>query len=306
MKAFGILLLFVLTAMSVNGEEWFEGFRECPTGYMYIGDDGTPIDDGNSLEGNYWYLGTSPTYSCYKYISVTDINDALGQCYRSVMDSDQMEARVVSFDDLHEENRVFKHYFNLEKRVNEKAQTILTSGMRFNVDDNETQWIYLGTNYTISTVNETDAAKELQCLAMTGRYDETHDLPRYSHDLAPVACLNIPMDSLCEIRVQTVTYAWVPNWLSITLIILTIVLLVTCCMAALSYTKYKPTTARAYRSNGQMNQNAATSHYPVNDAPPKYSDVTGVSVTESQQKAFDKYKNKGKEMLAKIYVVRDN
>ena len=56
-----------------------------------------------------------------------------------------MEARVVSFDDSNEENRVFKHYFNLENREGKKAQTILTSGMRFNVDD-ETQWIYLGTS----------------------------------------------------------------------------------------------------------------------------------------------------------------
>ena len=167
-------------------------------------------------------------------------------------------------------------------------------------------------DYTISmkgneVIADEDKA-ELQCLAVTGsgfiHGDEDYGQQTLNLTWEAVPCLNNPIDSLCEIRVKTVTYFWVPNWLSITLIILTIVLLVTCCMAALSYTKYKPTTPRAYRANGQSNP--ATNNYPANDAPPKYSDVTGISTSESQQKAFDKYKNKGKDLLAKIYVVRDN
>ena len=158
-----------------------------------------------------------------------------------------------------------------------------------------------------SIKNEEDG----QCLALIGSFKPTLNSSEdsqneYIYEWKAVSCLNNNMESLCEIRVQTVTYAWVPNWLSITLIILTIILLVTCCMAALSYTKYKPTTNRAYRANGNSNQNATTSNYHANDLPPKYSDVTGISTSESQQKALDRYKNKGREMLAKIYVVRDN
>jgi len=294
-------MLFAVLALSVNGDEWYENFRECPTGYTYIGDDGTPVSESDSLTGSYWYLGESPTYSCYKKVTVTDINDALGQCYRSVMDSDQMEARVVSFDDENEKDRVFNNYFEFSESDGvEMNQTILTSGMKF-AEGNDATWIYLGTNYTISEniTNEEDG----QCLALTGTFKPDSN---NAYDWNAVPCLNQNMTSLCEIRVQTVTYAWVPNWLSITLIILTIILLVTCCMAALSYTKYKPTTNRAYRANGNTNQNNTTNNYHANDLPPKYSDVTGISTSESQQKALDRYKNKGREMLAKIYVVRDN
>lgn len=154
---------------------------------------------------------------------------------------------------------------------------------------------------------ENENEDEKQCLAVTGSFihdDEDYGQQSLSPKWEAVPCLSNQIDSLCEIRVKTVTYFWVPNWLSITLIILTIILLVTCCMAALSYTKYKPTAPRAYRANGQSN--ATTNNYPANDAPPKYSDVTGISTSETQQKAFDKYKNKGKELLAKIYVVREN
>merc|ERR1711872_245053 len=174
------------------------------------------------------------------------------------------------------------------------------SGMKF-ADGNEDKWIYLGTNYTIS--DEIEHEEGGQCLALIGSLVPDLDI---TYVWSAESCLNLNMDSLCEIRVQTVTYAWVPNWLSITLIILTIILLVTCCMAALSYSKYKPTTNRAYRANGNTNQNNTTNNYPANDLPPKYSDVTGISTSESQQKALDRYKNKGREMLAKIYVVRDN
>ena len=59
------------------------------------------------------------------------------------MDSDQMEARVVSFDDENETYRVFNNYFKFSESDGvEKNQTILTSGMKFD----EATWIYLGTS----------------------------------------------------------------------------------------------------------------------------------------------------------------
>ena len=39
---------------------------------------------------------------------------------------------------------------------------------------------------------------------------------------------------------------------------------------------------------------------PINDLPPKYSDVI-----ITQESAFNKYKNKGRELLAKIYIIKE-
>lgn len=62
------------------------------------------------------------------------------------MDSDQMEARVVSFDDENEKDRVFNYYFKFSESDDvEMNQTFLTSGMKF-ADGNEDKWIYLGTS----------------------------------------------------------------------------------------------------------------------------------------------------------------
>ena len=69
-------------------------------------------------------------------------------------------------------------------------------------------------------------------------------------------------------------------------------------MAAMSYKQHQP---RAYRGNGT---NGVT-HGPANDLPPKYSEVTGIGATNQDQGTFEKYKTKGKDILAKIYVVRD-
>ena len=62
------------------------------------------------------------------------------------MDSDQMEARVVSFDDENEKDRVFNNYFKFSESDDvEMNQTILTSGMKF-AEGNDATWIYLGTS----------------------------------------------------------------------------------------------------------------------------------------------------------------
>ena len=146
-----------------------------------------------------------------------------------------------------------------------------------------------------------------QCLTVGGKVssydvDDNDDIINviFTYEWKAVKCMNeIPIKVLCEIRIETITYAWIPNWLTITLLILTLVLLVTCCIAAMNYKQYRP---RAYRGREQTTQNGMM--YPANDEPPKYSDVTGTSVNTEQGK-FDKYKTKGKEILAKIYVVKN-
>ena len=137
--------------------------------------------------------------------------------------------------------------------------------------------------------------EDKQCLAVRGiRFNDT-----FTYEWYPVKCVDHSnsIEVLCEIRIETITYAWIPNWLTVILLILTLVLLVTCCVAAMSYKQHRP---RTYRGRDQQSPQGAS--YPTDDLPPKYSDVTGLT---TEQGKFDKYKNKGKEILAKIYVVND-
>ena len=114
--------------------------RLCPSGYFYTGDD-TPSSI-NALEG-YWPVDESPKYSCYKVIpNVFGINDGLQKCYTSTI-SDQMEARVVIFEDAQEVERVFKYLFRQQEGENMNNATLLTSAMYF--EDVE-KWLYLGTS----------------------------------------------------------------------------------------------------------------------------------------------------------------
>merc|ERR1712141_633752 len=221
--------------------------------------------------------------------------------------------RVVSFESTEEVNRVFNFINDNFHLVHSDEIVTLTSAMSFKIPDSEdSQWIYLGTNYTqINIANVFEGipnANTNQCLALRGVPDYIEDETTTAEapyqtatapitwqlEWKPIDCVDQRIDVLCEIRVETVTYAWVPNWLTITLLILTIVLLVTCCMAAMSYKQHQP---RAYRGNGT----AGVTQGPANDLPPKYSEVTGIQ----DQGTFEKYKTKGKNILAKIYVVRD-
>ena len=59
-----------------------------------------------------------------------------------------------------------------------------------------------------------------------------------------------------------------------------------------------------YRSDARSTQQSAQRDLPYGDEPPTYSDVTGI-VTETQQTKMDKYKNKGKEILAKVTLYKN-
>ena len=106
----------------------------------------------------------------------------------------------------------------------------------------------------------------------------------------PVECNKPQQTVLCEIRVETVTYAWVPDWMAVVLIILTITSLFALCVGAMCITSSQTSRQTTSKSNT----------YPNNDLPPKYTDV--VVTNES---TFNRYKNKGKELLAKIYIVKE-
>ena len=114
--------------------------RLCPSGYFYAGDD-TPAAR-NALEG-YWPINETPKYSCYKVIpNVSGINKGLQKCYTSTI-ADEMEARVVIFEDSQEIQRVFSYLFNEQSLGNINNGTLLTSAIYF---EDVQEWLYLGTS----------------------------------------------------------------------------------------------------------------------------------------------------------------
>ena len=83
--------------------------------------------------------------------------------------------------------------------------------------------------------------------------------------------------------------------------ILLLILLISLCVSALSYTQHRQ---RIYRGRTQTQQGVnVNNNRPYNDEPPKYSDVTQTNRNMEEGK-FDRYKNKGKELLAKVYLVK--
>ena len=115
---------------------------ECPTGYFYAGDDTKEEAELKS----YWKIATTPVYSCYKRLpDLNGINEGLEKCYNSVSESDNMEARVVSFESIQEVERVFNH-MSIGK-WGDFSILVLTSAMSFKMPNtSDSQWIYLGTS----------------------------------------------------------------------------------------------------------------------------------------------------------------
>ena len=139
-----------------------------------------------------------------------------------------------------------------------------------------------------------------QCLTVTKTKIDSGD---FIFEGNAVKC-NDNQVALCEMRVEITYYVWFySNWLTILLMILLLILLVSLCVSALSYTQHRQ---RIYRGRTQTQQGINindTGASPYNDQPPKYSDVTGINRNVEEGK-FDRYKNKGKELLAKVYLVK--
>ena len=130
-----------------------------------------------------------------------------------------------------------------------------------------------------------------QCLVVEGIAKSKYDSgSKIEFAWKPVECNKPQQQILCEIRVDTVTYAWIPNWMAVVLIILTITSLFVLCVGGMCITSSQPSRKVSSKQNCD----------PINDLPPKYSDVI-----ITQESAFNKYKNKGRELLAKIYIVKE-
>jgi len=280
--------------------------RICPKGFTYAGED-SPKDGGDGLMlKSYWSeeVARSPVYSCYKALTSEEVNGGFNQALAACSNLDT-DAHLVALEDEQEIRRVYQ-YVKATKGVN-----MTTSAMKFADID---KWIWLGSNqtevpHTYHIVSSNDAQKE-QCLVLSSYTGD--DMA--AAEFRSVECNVRSEGALCEVRVQTVTYlAWFySNWLSFLLVLMTILLMSALCISVFKYKSGRrvyrnrragtggPNT-RATAAVTTVHGNAAPpSHLPYNDAPPTYNDVTGTG------NKMDKYKNKGKDILAKVTLYKNN
>jgi len=278
--------------LNVSSFDDYDPIRVCPEGFDYAGED-------TKLLGSYWSeeIYRSPVYSCYKILHPTSsgFNEALNAC-------DELKADLVTFEDAEEVRRVTSHVI-LKDDVAELEEDLLTSAMFFS--DVE-KWIWLGSNQTEVTFNITGKDNKKQCLTF-GHVNATSDPSEMT--FKAVEC-NQPIRAMCEARVQTVTYlAWFySNWLSFLLVLLTILLLSALCISVFRYSSGRRMYRHGGGRRGGCGQNrqarVSVSSLPYIDAPPTYNDVTGggntATAAATPETTMGKYKNKGKDILAKV------
>lgn len=314
------LLGFVIAVVNASRGQHNAFFdqRICPDGYLYAGED-TKKDD-HELKGLAWEkeIARSPVYSCYKITNLDwgASNDSSKVPYQmtfnaAVDDCADDKGKPVALEDLQEGRRLA----NLTAQLGYKNVTFLTSAVFFS-DMN--QWMWLGSNITLNnTVYEISDSGDRQCLAVN--IDFSHNSSEVEPVFMPVECnrrndltkepkrLGGPVEEslmICEVRAQTVTYlAWFySNWLAFLLILMTFLLLTALCLSVFKYKGGRSAYAnrRVYRADARTTAQEQTRDLPYGDDPPTYSDVTGIVTETTQQTKMDKYKNKGKEILAKV------
>jgi len=322
-----ILYLLCFLALAKADNDFFKA-RICPDGYHYAGEDTKKADNG-TLKGVAWeeVINRSPVYSCYKiseldqaWANSNDSEVPYQMTFNAAVDAcAEDKGKPVALEDFEEVDRLAKL---LHDTGYTNDATFLTSAVFFT---DKKQWMWLGSNVTLNTTEYgiDDGNASNQCLAFNIQsanngtdFSMTETLKTFNPvgcikrgDLTPRLLGGRIHQSLmvCEVRAQTVTYlAWFySNWLAFLLILMTFLLLTALC---LSVFKYKgPRTAyanrRVYRAEARATQEP-TRDLPYGDEPPTYSDVTGI-VTETQQTKMDKYKNKGKEILAKVTLYKN-
>lgn len=240
-------------AVSPNGEP-----RLCPDNYHYAGDDTPRYSEIRDV----WLeeADRSPTYSCYKLVLGKPIN-----FFKARHDCEEDKGHLVSIEDTKEVGRLMELYYDFEEPV-------LTSGLMV-----EDEWNWMGSNETFhEDLFQVDIANG-SCLSLS--LDKSGSM---NESFVTVSCYK-PMNYICEMRVQTVTYyAWfVANWFSILLVFLVIVLLVSLCVSTTIFRRRSSPAGRVYRSQ-----------HVFDDHPPSYSRATGQN----------RYLNKGREFLAKVTI----
>jgi len=275
MKEFMMLLMIFLSPL-VQGVEVTDENRECPDGFFYAGE--VP----EVTKGEVWSKGeTSPVYSCYSIVRESlDWVAASQKCF-------EQKGQLLSINNNQEEailtGGIFMNY------LQETAGEVLTSGISLQ----EGNWTWFGAGEMIDDHitteldnNETNSS-DTQCLVVTWAAEENGANLTYSAS----PCMAEYTMAVCEVRVYTQTwYVWATtNWLQILFLFTLVLLIVSSCV-----------TVQIYSSRPSNRNQRRSAEIPA--SPPPYSpqDLTMTTTT----KAPNKYKEKGKELLAKVVFYR--
>lgn len=244
--------------------------RLCPTNYIYLGDDTKSFW---KLHDGMIEVDRSPVYSCYKHVKEPD--NWVSANLKCIED----KAQLVSFESIEEFDRFNR--FAEESLKYEGDTTVFTSGINLGGSENA-NWFWLGGNASIDVDLLEDIEPTFNCLGLAIQTDSDNET-----SLVPINCLK-KHQFICESRVQTVTYyTWfLSNWFTFLLGFLLIVLVLTLCISVSMYSKKNP-NPRVYRRQAMPG-----------DLPPTYQE------TVNPANRLDHYRNKGRELLARVYVTR--
>jgi hypothetical protein len=281
------LLLALLAGLATAHPSEPQEHRLCPNNYTYAGDDGWWADAERGIL-TWTEVARSPVYSCY--LIVTDPADFLAANQRCWND----KAQVLSLDDEYEAERFSSMAVKLlpdEIDGVHTPQQILTSG--FNVDSSN-NWMWFALNLAVPE-NMTQALDSAgsQCLTLDITSSATGDVK-----LATTQC-GAKNAFACEARVVTVTYAgwFMANWFSFLLVFFIFLLLLGLCTSC--------TTSAHIRAVRRMHSNTQSHRPSQMDLPPSY-ETTCTNQANDATGTLEKYKQKGKELVAKVVVYGRN
>jgi len=263
--------------------------RACPDGYFYAGEAVAGADPTKTTRDSVIVKGpTSPVYSCYRIIeeelslsgSILKCQDMSASGQVASVNND-LEASILT-------SALFRDHFTEQMAGNLSARgetpELLTSGIELSPGS----WTWLGadepidlTALTIEEANATSA--NANCLTLRWEANEN------STDLVFTAtpCAQTFNATLCEVRVYTQTwYVWFyTNWLQLLFFVtMGLLLLTSCCLFQ----------ALFFRTGARRQSGVQT----VQNQPPPYTPTPQpYTTTES---AAAKYKQKGKDILAKV------
>jgi len=260
--------------------------RACPDGYFYAGE-AVAADSTKTTRDSIIAKGpTSPVYSCYRIIE-EELSLA-----GSILKCQDMSAsgQVASINNDLETNiltsKLFRDHFTEQMTgnlsANGETQELLTSGIELSPGS----WTWLGADEPIDlTALTIEGANASTVNCLTLRWENNGNSTDLVFAAAP--CTQTFNATLCEVRVYTQTwYVWFyTNWLQLLFFVtMGLLLLTSCCLFQ----------ALFFRTGARRQSGVQT----VQNQPPPYTPTPQQYTTT--ENAAAKYKQKGKDILAKV------
>jgi len=269
--------------------------RACPDGFFYAGE--VTVSD-QVTRGEYWTDGgASPVYSCYQvYSGNFDWVTATDKC-------NDIEGQLLSVNDFQEDKILTGDLFLSRLNLNEVTTfgPVLTSGVSLLPGN----WTWFGRGEPMND-NLTEAMNEIQdemnemnntsdgtqCVLLNWIHNSTYST-ELVYEIKP--CIGEYETAICEVRAYTQTwYVWFSiNWLQILFLFTLVLLIVSSCVTMQVWTS-RPRRAAA---RGRVTRSS----------PPPYTANPEDFPMPAQNTTSDlgnKYKEKGKELLAKVVFYR--